>query len=158
MYLRTGCTVAMTVVYELPPSEFWSSRVSFESRYGTWLAPADGSSDMTTLPSAVRLVLMCSASFMRMPVLSDFLMRSEPARSTRLSLPLTASPVARSRCTTVMVKTVCERDETAFILVSCVARSLSPWLMTAITSSYDETEMSARSFTYTFPSRSSRIS
>ena len=89
--------------------------MSFESRYGTWLGPADGSSDMTTLPSGearvdVQRLLHADA---RTFGLLDALRAREVDQ-----VELAAHGLARRRvrCTTVMVKTVCERDETAFIL------------------------------------------
>lgn len=58
--------------------------------------------------------------------------RSEPARSTRLSLPtrIEASPsgpvVLRS---TMMVKMECERDDVSFIAVALVWRAFLPTSM-----------------------------
>lgn len=48
-----GLTQAIISAKALPPSESWSNRVSFESRYGTWLAFLLGSprAEMT-LPNA----------------------------------------------------------------------------------------------------------
>ena len=45
-----GDTHASIIVFELPPSESCSSRVSFESRYGTWLCLSQRA--LMTLPSA----------------------------------------------------------------------------------------------------------
>lgn len=36
MLLSCGEHVKIRVVFELPPSESWIMRVSFESRYGIW--------------------------------------------------------------------------------------------------------------------------
>ncbi len=45
-------------------------------------------------------------------------------------------PVILSLCSTVMVKTVWDRDEKAFILVSWVARTRRPMEISDMTSSY----------------------
>ena len=45
---------------------------------------------------------------------------------TRLSMPLIVSPVPRFFCRMFIVNTVCDREDTAFIFVSCVARSRNP--------------------------------
>ena len=86
-----------------------------------------------------------------------FLRRSEPARSTKLSWPLVASrllPLERC-CTTVSLKTVCERDETSLMVVECVCLSASPAFIIAMTSLADSTSMTVRSRTTTFPELSS---
>lgn len=52
---------------------------------------------------------------------------------------------------TWIVNTVCEREETAFILVSCVDRSFRPDCTSASTSSRDVTVTIDRSLTNTRP-------
>ena len=93
----------MTVLV-LPPSESCSRRVSLESRYGMcydFLEETPSTSALMTFPKAVsdRLILM--PSFIVWPVAPVFEFLSDPARSTRFSLPaliycspLTFSPVS----------------------------------------------------------------
>lgn len=74
----------MTVL-EFPPSEFLSSRVSFESRYPMCVRLLPDVRRVMTLPSARRDLLIPPASASlcpSAPVLATF---SEPARSTRYS-------------------------------------------------------------------------
>ena len=51
-----GDTHASIIVFELPPSESWSRRVSFESRYGTWWWRSQRA--LITLPRARRPLLI----------------------------------------------------------------------------------------------------
>ena len=128
-------------VFERPPSDSCSRRVSFESRYG-----------MRTESRLVLLVMQSrSVEITRPSVSSDWLMlrrsasrdlcarsvlpavgsrpavraHSEPARSTRCSLPLHSieppSEVTRVEAT-VSVKTQCERLEVLFMRVSPTCR------------------------------------
>ena len=62
-----GDALHSITVTELPPSEFCSSRVSFESRYGTWLRFAPSVSAEMTLPSAVSERLIAAPSLRRPP-------------------------------------------------------------------------------------------
>ena len=93
-----------------------------ESRYGmccTWLDCCRIERD-DDLPRAVRLILIDSL----LHALVDRLAlprRSPPARSTRLSMPVTVSPDSLSLHDRD-VKTVCDLEETALSLVSCVAQ------------------------------------
>lgn len=60
------------------------SVVSLELRKGMWLDLLAYAA--MTSPSAERLLLMCCASFSRAPVASERPTRSDPAKSTRLSM------------------------------------------------------------------------
>eukprot|EP00965_Chrysotila_dentata_P110461 3649804-Pleurochrysis_carterae.AAC.1 len=103
-------------VCELPPSESCSRRVSLLSRYGTWdEAP---SSAAMTLPSASSPWLMVTDSLNRWPSAPVFLARSDPAKSTRLNLERTTSPVARSVREIKIVTSECERELSSFISVA----------------------------------------
>eukprot|EP00955_Chlamydomonas_euryale_P043021 352476-Chlamydomonas_euryale.AAC.1 len=73
-------------------------------------------------------------SFRRSPVAPVLAWRSEPARSTRLSLPMRMCespfdfPSNFSTHSIVSVKMECERDESAFIAVAPTTRWLCPTL------------------------------
>ena len=70
-----------------------------------------------TLPRAERLMLIALASScpsLVVPVFDDF---SEPARSTKESLPLERTPVFVLVDSIMMAKIRCERDDSAFIAV-----------------------------------------
>tara|TARA_B110001452_G_scaffold238105_1_gene218383 strand:- start:12 stop:419 length:408 start_codon:yes stop_codon:yes gene_type:complete len=87
-----GDTLAIIIVRQLPPRLSLSSRVSFESRYGT-CPPRSLASALMQLASASRLRLMLAPSLSRFvarpPAITTpvLLARSEPARSIKLSLP-----------------------------------------------------------------------
>mmetsp|Transcript_3720 Transcript_3720/g.13716 ORF Transcript_3720/g.13716 Transcript_3720/m.13716 type:complete len:319 (-) Transcript_3720:544-1500(-) len=140
-----------SVVLELPPSAFCSSRVSFESRYGTY-DDFESTSAEITLPSADSDRLIFVASFSRSPVAPVLDWRSEPARSTILSLPtrMCASPSSlNSAVSTVTVKMECERDDVAFMSVEPTDRFFLPAVMTWSISADDLTTKEVRSLTYT---------
>ena len=97
--------MATITVLVFPPSESWSSRVSFESRYGMCCDLPSTRAEMQ-LPRAESERLIFVASLSRSPVACVFDCRSEPARSTRLSLPMRMplEPSSRvSQLSTVMV-------------------------------------------------------
>ena len=90
-----------------------------------------------TLPSASSEPLMLAASLSPLPVTPDFFTRSEPARSTTLSLPSVAwnfcappaccaPPAVRGLRITFSCMTACERLEALFILVSAYTMLLRP--------------------------------
>ena len=89
-----GEIIAIIVVLQLPPNESSKMRVSFESRYGMCWRPRASVSAAMTLPSAERDWLIFFVSSRRCPVAPVRRTRSDPARSTRLSLPTCAGPVA----------------------------------------------------------------
>mmetsp|Transcript_9726 Transcript_9726/g.18322 ORF Transcript_9726/g.18322 Transcript_9726/m.18322 type:complete len:222 (+) Transcript_9726:338-1003(+) len=132
-------------------------RVSLQSRYGTWLPGSPCTSASTTLPRVVRLELMLFISTSRWPSDSLFFRRSDPARSTMLSLPWTVCP-SGSLCVRVRVKMVCEREDTSFIAVDSVCRSAAPALRMAVASSMVVRVCSSTPFTYTLPCSSSNTS
>eukprot|EP00955_Chlamydomonas_euryale_P043649 352664-Chlamydomonas_euryale.AAC.6 len=97
-----------------------SRRVSLESRYGTWPLFPSTSAEMT-FPSADSERLILVASLRRSPVAPVFDWRSDPARSTRLSLPTLmwfSLVMPASIVSIVMVKMECERDESLFMSVA----------------------------------------
>ena len=102
---EAGETAHSITETEVPESESRSRRVSFESRYGMCVDLPSTSAEMQ-LPSALRDMLILVASFSRSPVACVLDCRSDPARSTRLSLPMRMAelPSARdSQLSTVMV-------------------------------------------------------
>mmetsp|Transcript_28227 Transcript_28227/g.53753 ORF Transcript_28227/g.53753 Transcript_28227/m.53753 type:complete len:221 (-) Transcript_28227:406-1068(-) len=128
---------AIITVLLLPPKESCSKRVSLDSRYGTCPPRFDSSpSAEMTLPSASSPQLMLMPSFIRPPTAAVFLLRSEPARSTRWNLAImnsgrasvaaSAEAAAVECCSRVMVKMAWEREEDAFISVAPVARAPEP--------------------------------
>ena len=76
---------AIITVLVFPPSESCSSLVSFESRYGMWFV-LPSTRALMTLPRLDNDWLMLAASLSVSPAAPVLLCRSEPARSTRLSL------------------------------------------------------------------------
>mmetsp|Transcript_8480 Transcript_8480/g.16060 ORF Transcript_8480/g.16060 Transcript_8480/m.16060 type:complete len:287 (-) Transcript_8480:423-1283(-) len=114
------------LVLQLPPTESSRMRVSFESRKGTCFFLSARA--CTTLPKASSEALMLAASLSPAPVTPLRLTRSDPARSTTVSLPMvacifTAPPpalasVARGRLAILIWNTECERLDALFILVS----------------------------------------
>jgi hypothetical protein len=84
-----------------------------------------------TFPSAESERLILVASFRRSPVAPVFDWRSEPARSTRLSLPIARpSCPPMPLCSITIVKIECERDESAFISVAPTVRFWLPAVKT----------------------------
>lgn len=80
-----GDTAAIIIVLVLPPSESWSKRVSFESRYGMWWVLPSTKAEIT-LPNALNDKFILVAYFIPSPVAPVLLALSEPARSTRFNL------------------------------------------------------------------------
>ena len=74
----------MRAVLELPPRDCWRMRVSFDSRYGTWVDFLSVS-EVITLPKVVRDKLIIFASSRVCPTAWVFSIFSEPARSTKYS-------------------------------------------------------------------------
>ncbi len=89
-FTSAGLSAAIMIVLALPPSAFWRSIVSTESRYGTRIFFFFGSlfaaSAEITLPSEERDWLIALPSFSRSPVAPVPDCRSEPARSIRLMM------------------------------------------------------------------------
>mmetsp|Transcript_33958 Transcript_33958/g.46579 ORF Transcript_33958/g.46579 Transcript_33958/m.46579 type:complete len:213 (-) Transcript_33958:264-902(-) len=88
-----GDTQQIIRVFELPPSESCSMRVSLESRYGTNTLPRFWSSPsaLITLPSASRPLLISIPSFIVLPCAPVRFARSLPAKSTKWNLLLRTS-------------------------------------------------------------------
>ena len=84
-FVYAGDIVASMIVFAFPPKLSWSSRVSFESLYGTNV-PFPLTNVVITLPKAVKERLIFVASMKRSPVEPVLLSLSEPAKSTRLNL------------------------------------------------------------------------
>ena len=82
----TGDRFAMTSALPSPDRHGWSRKVSFELRYGTCGDRFDSATN--TSVSADSDLLMAWVSLSRSPVACDLPSRSEPARSTRCSVPL----------------------------------------------------------------------
>ena len=149
--------VASSVVQLFPPRLFYRILVSLLSRYGT--CGAFIPNFITTFPRAVKLDLMLTASSNLVLSAVDAT-RSLPARSNRFKIPLMVvlSSSPRFFYVTVMLTMVWLREEMGFISVSCFFRSDVPFVITAKTSSAVVTGIYVRSFTYTYPLRSSWIS
>eukprot|EP00967_Tisochrysis_lutea_P154337 scaffold306354_cov24-Tisochrysis_lutea.AAC.1 len=69
---------------------------------------------------------MYLASLSTLPSMPVFLMRSEPAKSTRCSLERRTTSESGRRASIEMVKMQCEREEARFIGVSEIMRLVSP--------------------------------
>mmetsp|Transcript_14947 Transcript_14947/g.33018 ORF Transcript_14947/g.33018 Transcript_14947/m.33018 type:complete len:375 (-) Transcript_14947:706-1830(-) len=104
-----------------------SRKVSVELRKGTCACFAALAA--ITSPKADKDLLMLLASVRAWPIAPDLLIRSDPARSTRFSLPLVCTPVGRYSDSTVTVNIMCERDECSFMLVAVEERLRSAWVM-----------------------------
>mmetsp|Transcript_66742 Transcript_66742/g.211235 ORF Transcript_66742/g.211235 Transcript_66742/m.211235 type:complete len:280 (+) Transcript_66742:1076-1915(+) len=155
-------THAIMSVVELPPRESCSILVSLLSRYGTWLPRLRSSprAEMT-FPRARRPLLMFTLSLKRCPIAPVFLLRSEPARSTRWNFAMTYSccPLegCRSRCSTRIVKIACERELWLFISVPPVARHTLPRSSSRSISSTSRTISALAPATKISPAAPSRI-
>ena len=115
-----GATHTISTVLARPPKAPDSSRVSFVSRKGGRPPLGPAARACTHRPSVVSELLIAIASSNACPVTSDFLTRSEPARSTRCSLPRRMREPAR--VVTSSKSTECERDDASFIAVALVTR------------------------------------
>mmetsp|Transcript_9626 Transcript_9626/g.26843 ORF Transcript_9626/g.26843 Transcript_9626/m.26843 type:complete len:225 (+) Transcript_9626:875-1549(+) len=121
-----GTATMKTVLHPCcPPSESWSKCVNLEFRYGT--CPTLRSRAVTTSASALSDLLMCVASLNRSPTASLRLRRSEPAKSTKLSLPARWSrPVATSLVDSVSDMTRWDLEDLPCTAVAEVARCDCP--------------------------------
>ena len=79
-----------------------------------------------TSPNAESDLLMLHASAMPWPETSDFFTRSEPARSTRWSLPWVDAPVIEFLPETVTMTIECERDDSELLSVALTERRPAP--------------------------------
>jgi len=106
----------------LPPSESCNSRVNFESLYGICL-DYPSTKDEITLPNAVRDKLIFIPSFNVCPVAPVLEDLSEPAKSTKLSLPaliLYYPSLSASAVSMYIVNKLCDLDESWFMFVDAV--------------------------------------
>ena len=134
-------------VWAEPPNESCSSLVSTERLYGT---------NESLLPRALiteprlnseRLILV--PSFCCTPLVPASLVRSDPARSTNVTLgrsvvgPLAPAsgdgPREGGGSASSRVKTACERDDSAFFEVSPTCRQAQPRRSSALTSASERT-------------------
>ena len=120
-----------------PPSASFRKKVSFELRYGTTGRRSDAERALSTSQSAVRDRLMFCVSLRVAPSAPLIFKRSEPAKSTRWSLPslTSATPFGlRNRDSTWNVRIACDREECALHFVDPVARKDDPRATSAIAS------------------------
>lgn len=155
-----GRMVVSMSVFELPPIESARRRVSLWLRYGMAVAPprpaappsrrgethgpADGcaprlESASRTSASAESDALIACASSCVLPVAPLCVRFSEPARSTRCTLPTRALDEPGSRDSTCRVSTACERDERALSLVVPVERAAAPYTTRSSSSAAERT-------------------
>lgn len=110
------------VVLEFPPKDSCKRRVNFDYLYGICPFPPPSASILMHCPSDVRDWLILLASTRRYPSTAVLEVFSEPAKSTKHSLPSFLDSSFWFFWPTVMMMMVCERDETAFMLVAETAR------------------------------------
>eukprot|EP00659_Diplonema_papillatum_P021496 gene21495-biopygen21803 len=114
--------------------------VSIDSRYGGTIAGScfflcalKMSASMTRRRvDSERLIFVASVN--RSPSAPDALMRSDPARSTRLMWEYRCRPEAGFRAFTQIWKIACDRLDVSFICVAAVARCSIPRSIAALTS------------------------
>lgn len=87
---------------------------------------------------------MFDPSLSLMPSACVLLTPSEPAKSTRLSYEIFIDPSIVLLDWMFILKTVCERDEVSFNLVSAIFRSSSPCSISFKTSAAQVTSLSER--------------
>mmetsp|Transcript_11241 Transcript_11241/g.27398 ORF Transcript_11241/g.27398 Transcript_11241/m.27398 type:complete len:208 (-) Transcript_11241:463-1086(-) len=121
-----GHTHASMTVLQLPPSASRRTLVSLDCRKGTcWSRRL---SAFTVCSRNVSDLLMYVASVSAAPVTAVFLMRSDPARSTRLSLDTVvfSAPSPEARDSRKSVKMQCDREDVLLRMCDAVARLASP--------------------------------
>ena len=150
-----GDTQATTHVEAVPPSESFSRRVSFEFRKGAWrrgpFLSSFAAKAATTLPKASKPLLISMPSRNRAPCACVRAARSEPARSTKTSLP-TAPPSRRTRT----CSSACDRELRSFICVAPVRLLKAPLCNKRPASATAATVASVNPGTTTLPEASSR--
>mmetsp|Transcript_16158 Transcript_16158/g.61204 ORF Transcript_16158/g.61204 Transcript_16158/m.61204 type:complete len:266 (+) Transcript_16158:954-1751(+) len=142
-------TQARRTVRLVPPSESLRTLVSVEERNGTCdralLVRATTHCSRAESDWLMAIDSRCSVSSVRAPAAaalpSVFLMRSDPARSTRLRRERTARSAVPSleRCVTKSVNTQWLRLERRLRLCSAVVRRRSPWKSASRAASSDST-------------------
>mmetsp|Transcript_33681 Transcript_33681/g.82633 ORF Transcript_33681/g.82633 Transcript_33681/m.82633 type:complete len:224 (-) Transcript_33681:469-1140(-) len=153
----SGHTHAIITVLQLPPSASRSTPVSLLARNGTcasWRLSA-----FTVCSRKVRLLLMYVASFSACPVTAVFLVRSDPARSTRFSLltVVLSAPSPLARLSRYTVNTQWLRDDVLFRMWLAVARLPSPAKKNDNASASLLQYFLVRFFTLVCPSRSTMV-
>mmetsp|Transcript_33386 Transcript_33386/g.46249 ORF Transcript_33386/g.46249 Transcript_33386/m.46249 type:complete len:215 (+) Transcript_33386:131-775(+) len=134
---RVGDTFTNIATFAVPSNESCKTCVSLELRKGmcfSFLASA-----AMTSPSALKLLLILCASFRRAPSASVRESRSEPAKSTKCSLPRTVCPVTVLKVWVYTVNMQWEREECSFIFVENVDLFFEPAARTFSTSSRELT-------------------
>jgi len=117
--------VHIIAVLELPPRAFCKILVNFESlKLINCFEPA--LSLLITFDRANKLRLMLEPSLSLIPSAYVLLTPSEPAKSTRFSWEIFVEPSFAQFETIFILKTVCDRDEFSFSLVSAILRYSSP--------------------------------
>ena len=109
----------------------WRSQVSLVSRYGT--CPDLEPSDTNTLVKALKLLLIATASFASSPLTPERFNLSLPAKSHKLSIPLSSWLLSAWTAVRCSVKTLCERLETSFIFVLFTVLYFAALFMTSST-------------------------
>ena len=124
----SGLTAAIKVVRVFPPRLSWRRRVIFESLYDMCALFLPYASAWMTLPRQLRLrLIVFSSSKCYYPMMSSLWIFSLPAKSQRLSLPLSSIPLAFGRFASIKSwKIVCEREEWMLLRVCRVMRLASP--------------------------------
>mmetsp|Transcript_39164 Transcript_39164/g.123451 ORF Transcript_39164/g.123451 Transcript_39164/m.123451 type:complete len:297 (-) Transcript_39164:938-1828(-) len=150
-WLPAGDTLVIMTVRLFPPKESFSSRVSFESRYGTKLdrtrlrpfLPARAAASLSDARAlmqfarARRDLLIFAPSTSRAPLLSVAEALSEPARSIKDSFPiLTCSLMSAvfSFASIMICITACDREDVSFFLVGSTVRFRFPLCNSSIVS------------------------
>mmetsp|Transcript_41917 Transcript_41917/g.98287 ORF Transcript_41917/g.98287 Transcript_41917/m.98287 type:complete len:255 (-) Transcript_41917:621-1385(-) len=140
--LEAGEIAQIMIVLLEPPSAFCRSRVSFESLYGITCPalplPVDFSANFSiTLPSADNDLLIAHPSFSRSPDAPVCPAFSLPAKSTKLIMDILLPELVS--CLNSMVRTVCARDDVAFMRVAPRLRLAVPSCTTFSTAAYEVT-------------------
>mmetsp|Transcript_42834 Transcript_42834/g.103442 ORF Transcript_42834/g.103442 Transcript_42834/m.103442 type:complete len:247 (+) Transcript_42834:808-1548(+) len=118
-----GLTHATMIVRELPPKESCNNLVNLESRYGgfrLYLGRCSASAE-TTCPRTNSPLLMLIPSFLLPPSAPVFLIRSLPARSTRVNLDWNLV-LSSNTPWTLRTQIAWDRELTAFIFVLATTR------------------------------------
>ena len=123
-----GDIVAIMVVLQLPPKESSKSRVNLLSRYGICFLSFVSVKAFITLPKALKDLFIFMLSCNCFPVAPVIRVLSLPAKSTKFNLPIfvICFPVLLINCSTVIINTAWERDETSFMKVLLTSRHVAP--------------------------------
>mmetsp|Transcript_15819 Transcript_15819/g.28961 ORF Transcript_15819/g.28961 Transcript_15819/m.28961 type:complete len:237 (-) Transcript_15819:646-1356(-) len=127
---EAGEIIAIIVVLQFPPRESSSNLVSLESRYGMCVLGLESVKATMTFPRADKDWLIFLDSCSLWPVAPETLSRSDPAKSTKLSLPILAClPFLVLTCSSTIMNTAWLRLETSLSLVEAVVRASWPWVI-----------------------------